>query len=196
VCLLVVAFRILPGTPLLIGANRDEFLNRPADSMAILHPAGPRQLGGRDHQAGGTWLALNEHGVFAGLTNQPLGEDRDPTRRSRGELPLALTAGADARRGSAEFVAQHRPADYNGSWLLTGDRDALFFIDFTGSTEPRAEALPPGLYVLENRPLGGGAPQTPNRKTRQSGHDPVERHRPRHDDAAARAGRPCGGRPE
>ena len=158
-CLLVVAFRILPGTPLLIGANRDEFLNRPADSMAILHPAGPRQLGGRDHQAGGTWLALNEHGVFAGLTNQPLGEDRDPTRRSRGELPLALTAGADARRGSAEFVAQHRPADYNGSWLLTGDRDALFFIDFTGSTEPRAEALPPGLYVLENRPLGEASPK-------------------------------------
>jgi uncharacterized protein with NRDE domain len=159
VCLLVVAFRILPGTPLLIGANRDEFLNRPADSMAILHPAGPRQLGGRDHQAGGTWLALNEHGVFAGLTNQPLGEDRDPTRRSRGELPLALTAGADARRGSAEFVAQHRPADYNGSWLLTGDRDALFFIDFTGSTEPRAEALPPGLYVLENRPWGEASPK-------------------------------------
>jgi uncharacterized protein with NRDE domain len=159
VCLLVVAFRILPGTPLLIGANRDEFLNRPADSMAVLHPAGPRRLGGRDHQAGGTWLAVNEHGVFAGLTNQPLGEDRDPTRRSRGELPLALTAQAGARQGSAEFVARHRPADYNGSWLLTGDRDALFFIDFTGSTEARAVALPPGLYVLENRSLGDASPK-------------------------------------
>jgi len=59
-CLLVVAFRILPGTPLLIGANRDEFLNRPADSMAVLHPAGPRRLGGRDHQAGAPgWRSMS-----------------------------------------------------------------------------------------------------------------------------------------
>jgi uncharacterized protein with NRDE domain len=159
VCLLVVAFGLLPGTPLLVGANRDEFLNRPADPMTVLRPAGPRVLGGRDHQAGGTWLAVNEHGVFAGLTNQPLGDRRDPTRRSRGELPLALTAQADARHGVAEFEARYRPEDYNGSWLLAGDRDALFFIDFTGLVDPAAEALAPGLYVLENRPLRDASPK-------------------------------------
>jgi uncharacterized protein with NRDE domain len=159
VCLLVVAFRLVPGTPLLIGANRDEFLNRPADPMTVLRPAGPRVLGGRDHKAGGTWLAVNEHGVFAGLTNQPLGDRRDPTRRSRGELPLALTTRTDARSGVAAFVAGHRPADYNGSWLLAGDRDALFFIDFTGLVDPTADPLAPGLYVLENRSLRHPSPK-------------------------------------
>jgi uncharacterized protein with NRDE domain len=43
--------------------------------------------------------------------------------------------------------------------LLTGDRDSLFFIDFTGLVDASAVALPPGLYVLENRPLGAPSPK-------------------------------------
>jgi uncharacterized protein with NRDE domain len=154
VCLLVVAFQVVPGTPLLIGANRDEMLSRPAMAMTVLRSEGPRILGGRDEQSGGTWLAVNEHGVFAGLTNQPRAEGRDETRRSRGELPLALASATDAGRGVDDLLATHRPSDYNGSWLLTGDRDSLFFLDFTGAGERTAVPLAPGLYVLENRPLG------------------------------------------
>jgi uncharacterized protein with NRDE domain len=153
-CLLAVAFRVVPGAPLLIGANRDEFLNRPAVPMTVLRAGNPVVLGGRDEQSGGTWLAVNEHGVFAGLTNQPLGEARDPTRRTRGELPLALASHTNARSAVDAFVACHDPSSYNGSWLLAGDRDALFFIDFTGLVDPRPVGLAPGLHVLENRPLG------------------------------------------
>jgi uncharacterized protein with NRDE domain len=159
VCLLVVAFRLFPDTPLLIGANRDEFLNRPAVPITVLRDEGPRVLGGLDEQSGGTWLAVNERGVFAGLTNQPREAGRDASRRSRGELPLALAAQPDAARGVEHFLAHHRPADYNGSWLLTGDPDSLFFIDFTGLVEPVAVALAPGLHVLENRPLGAPSPK-------------------------------------
>ncbi len=158
-CLLVVAFRLFADTPLLIGANRDEYLNRPAVPMTALRDRGPRVLGGRDEQSGGTWLAVNEWGVFAGLTNQPREAGRDPSRRTRGELPLALTAQPDARRGVEEFLVHHRPADYNGSWLLMGDRDSLFFIDFTGLAEPVAVALAPGLHILENRALGAPSPK-------------------------------------
>jgi uncharacterized protein with NRDE domain len=159
VCLLVVAFRLFPGTPLLIGANRDEFLSRPAVPMTVLRAEEPRVLGGRDKESGGTWFAVNEWGVFAGLTNRPREEGRDPALRSRGELPLALTRYPTAARCVESFLAHHRPSDYNGSWLLAGDRDSLFFIDFTGVVEPRAVALTPGLHVLENRPLGAPSPK-------------------------------------
>jgi uncharacterized protein with NRDE domain len=159
VCLLVVASRLIPDAPLLIGANRDEFLERPAASMTVLRPDGPRTLGGRDMASGGTWLAVNECGVFAGLTNQPREAGRDATRRTRGELPLALTAHPDAAGGVDHFLAHHRPPDYNGCWLLVGDRDSLYFIDFTGSDEATAQPLPRGLYVLENRPLGAPSPK-------------------------------------
>jgi uncharacterized protein with NRDE domain len=160
VCLLVVAFRHFPGTPLLIGANRDEFLARPAIPMTVLRAEGPRVLGGRDEQSGGTWFAVNEWGVFAGLTNQPREGGRDTSRRTRGELPLALAAERTAGLGVEHFLANHRPSDYNGSWLLVGDRDSLFFIDFTGLVEPAAVALSPGVHVLENRPLGAPSPKT------------------------------------
>jgi uncharacterized protein with NRDE domain len=159
VCLLVVASRVIPGTPLLIGANRDEFLNRPSVSMTVLRDQGPRILGGRDEKAGGTWLAINEHGVFAGLTNQPQGGGRDDSRRSRGELPLALASHTDAPHAVDAFLGHFEPSSYNGSWLLVGDRHSLYFIDFTGSVPPSAVGLPPGLHVLENRPLGSPSPK-------------------------------------
>ncbi len=154
VCLLVVASQFVPGEPLIVGANRDEVLDRPARPITVLDVGPPRVLGGRDELSGGTWLAVNEHGVCAGLTNQPLGDTKDPARRSRGELPLALAGRENARSAVDAFLGVYRPEDYNGSWLLVGDRTSLFFIDFTGVTDPAAVALPPGIHVLENRALG------------------------------------------
>jgi len=153
VCLLVVAAGVVPGAPLLIGANRDEVLDRPATPVTVLQAAGPRILGGRDARAGGTWLAVNEHGVCAGLTNQPLGDDKDPTKRSRGDLPLALARHATASDAADAFVGEYDPGEYNGCYLLVGDRTTLWFVDFTGPGAAEATALRPGVHVLENRNL-------------------------------------------
>jgi uncharacterized protein with NRDE domain len=159
VCLLVVAFGVVPDTPLLIGANRDELLARPTTLLAALGQSGPRVLGGRDDVSGGTWLAVNEHGVFAALTNQPLGDAKDPLKRSRGELPLVLASQPTATAAVDVLLQNYQPADYNGCWLLVGDRDTLSYIDFTGLVAPEAVALGPGLYVLENKALGVPSPK-------------------------------------
>jgi uncharacterized protein with NRDE domain len=162
VCLLVVASQVVAGEPLIVGANRDEVLERPSTAVTVLDGGPPRVLGGRDELSGGTWLAVNEHGVCAGLTNQPLGDGvKDPSKRSRGELPLELVRHTAAADAVDALLSGFRPADYNGSWLLVGDRDSLFFVDFTG---PDAEAgtaiaLPPGIHVLENRALGETSPK-------------------------------------
>src|SRR5271168_2162890 len=132
VCLLVVASRVVTGEPLIVGANRDEVLERPSTAVAVLDEGPPLVVGGRDELSGGTWLAVNEHGVCAGLTNQPLGDAKDPSKRSRGELPIALAHHTSAAEAVEELVAAFHPADYNGSWLLVGDRTSLFFVDFTG----------------------------------------------------------------
>jgi uncharacterized protein with NRDE domain len=150
--LLIALSGIVPGAPLLIAANRDELYQRPADPITVLRAAQPRILGGRDEQAGGTWLAVNEHGVVAGLTNQPV-TARDPAKRSRGELPLAFAAYPDAATAVTEVCGRLDPADYNPCWMLVGDRHALFSVDMSGGHRARAEELPPGSYVLENAPL-------------------------------------------
>jgi uncharacterized protein with NRDE domain len=153
VCLLIALFQEVPDTPLMIAANRDERLDRPAVAMTVLREAGPRILGGRDELAGGTWLAVNEHGVVAGLTNQPSAAGRDPGKKSRGELPLAFAAYKSAAEAVAGASADLNPADYNPCWMLVGDRQALFFVDIGSGSTAAVEQLGPGLHVLENAPL-------------------------------------------
>ena len=148
--------RTHPDLPLVVGANRDELLDRPALPMSVLRKAWPRVLGGRDELAGGTWLAVNEAGVVAGLTNRPLAGSRDPSKRSRGELPLALASHASAAEAVEAFVRDFRPSDFNPAWLLVGDRESAFTIDMTETAaddRPVVEELAPGTYVLENRAL-------------------------------------------
>src|SRR5438445_612545 len=84
--------------------------SRPAIPMTVLQEARPRILSGRDELAGGTWLAVNDAGVVAGLTNRPMNGQRDPTKRSRGELPLALVQHESAAAAVDAFVRAFRPA--------------------------------------------------------------------------------------
>jgi uncharacterized protein with NRDE domain len=153
VCLLIVLFQVVPGAPLMIAANRDERLDRPAVPITVLREAGPRMLGGRDELAGGTWLAVNEHGLVAGLTNQPSAAGRDPSKKSRGELPLAFAAHKYAADAVAAVAAGLNPADYNPCWMLVGDRQSLFSVGIAGAAGPEVEQLGPGVHVLENAPL-------------------------------------------
>ena len=152
-CLLAVFSRAHAAAPLVVAANRDEWLGRPASPMEVLQAAAPRILGGRDLIAGGTWLAVNEHGVVAALTNQPSLGVRDPSRRSRGELPLRLAAHATAAEAAEALVKEVRAEEYSPCWILVADREQTCYLDLTGEGPPRARALGPGLHILENKPL-------------------------------------------
>src|SRR5690606_3427306 len=90
-CTLVVASHVLEGAPLVVVANRDERLGR-ASSPPRAWAEG--FCAPRDEVAGGTWLGVNPHGVFVGITNRYLGP-RDDTRASRGGLVVdALRLGS------------------------------------------------------------------------------------------------------
>ncbi|MGK2949311.1 MAG: NRDE family protein, partial [Acidimicrobiales bacterium] len=68
-----VLLRFSPGSPwpVVAGAVRDEFTERPWDPPDR-HWDGPRSalVGGRDHTAGGTWLAVDpQRPALAALLN-------------------------------------------------------------------------------------------------------------------------------
>ena len=179
-CLLIVVAQMHPDIPLIVGANRDELLDRPAQPMTVLREARPRVLGGRDEVAGGTWLAVNEAGVVAGLTNRPT-KERDPSKRSRGDLPIALARHRSAAAAAEAFGSEVRPSDYNPAWLLVGDRETIFAIDMTGDDVPLIEPLPAGVHILENRPLGTRSPKVDHVRDLLAGvdrlpEDPLVRH--------------------
>jgi uncharacterized protein with NRDE domain len=168
-CLLVVLAGVHPEWALVVAANRDELLERPADAMAVLRPADPRILGGRDQVGGGTWLAVNEFGVVAGLTNRPAVSGHDPTKRSRGELALALATHPTAEAAVEDFRRSFRPSDYNAAWLLVGDAHSLHALAMTDGEQPVVERLSPGLHILENYPPGTNSPKVTHVRSLLSG---------------------------
>ena len=78
--------------PLLLLGFRDEFTGRPWQPPARHWPGSPL-IGGRDEQAGGTWLAVHPGLERVSCVLNTRGRQAAPeSRRSRGELPLRAAA--------------------------------------------------------------------------------------------------------
>src|SRR5947209_4945325 len=97
-CVLVLCFRCVDGTPLVVGANREEAYARGGTEPAL--QLGPVPfVAGLDPVAGGTWLGLNAAGLLVAVTNRPK-RRLPPVPRSRGLLVRDLLA----RRNAVEAV--------------------------------------------------------------------------------------------
>lgn len=166
-CLIAFAVHTAPGCPLLIAANRDEFLERPT---AALHrwrlEDGTEIVGGRDLRDGGTWLGLNPQGRVAMLTNvrQPLAGSG---ARSRGELVTRWLQGDGDEERLAGAID---PAAYGGFNLVVGDfhRERWNWLSNRHPETPHdpdttglhRKALSAGVYGLSNASLDTPWPKT------------------------------------
>lgn len=159
-CLAVLALHALPGIPILIAANRDEFHARPTLAAAQWADA-PSIYAGRDGLAGGTWMGVTTRGRFALVTNfREPGKHRDPAP-SRGALVEDYLRGDDA---PADYLARTHESDqaYNGFNLIVGDtREAWYLSNRDGA--PRQ--LDPGIYALSNHLLDTPWPKLARTKT-------------------------------
>ncbi|HXA28533.1 MAG TPA: NRDE family protein [Candidatus Angelobacter sp.] len=143
-CTILLAWRVVPGAPIVLAANRDELLDRPSLPPLVLSEQ-PLVAGGQDALAGGTWLAVRADGAVAAVTNRR-SEFRDPQRRSRGELPLALlrTAGDAEAHALLDRIAAH---DYNPFNALYVSPEHAVVAEAHGDAL-RIRALDPGLHLL------------------------------------------------
>ncbi len=146
-CTLAIYVRQFAAFPVVVAANRDEFLARPATAPLLLSHT-PRIVGGQDLLAGGTWLGISERGVVAGLLNRRTAEPPVEGKRSRGLLMLDTLAAPSASAAMTTLAAID-PAAYNGFTLLVADRSEAFAL------QNRPEAmevtpLAPGVHVLSN----------------------------------------------
>jgi uncharacterized protein with NRDE domain len=145
-CTLILLHRCFPEAPLVMAANRDEYLDRPAETPALRNWEGVPLVAPRDARAGGTWLGLNRHGLFAGLTNRPA-RSPDPQRRSRGLVVADALAEPDARRAADRLLALP-VGTYNPFQLLVADGRDAFVVVY--DEKPRGRTLLPGPHVLGN----------------------------------------------
>ena len=150
-CTILLAHRVRADAPLLLAANRDERLDRPAEGPALRTDRSPAVLAPRDLAGGGTWLGINARGLVVGITNRA-GTPPDPGRRSRGELVFEALR-ADTPGAAAARIAGLTASDYNPFHLLFASVDdaRLLWSDGEGFAEAR---LDPGLHVLTERSFG------------------------------------------
>lgn len=154
-CIVLAAYNSHPDYKLVLIANRDEFHSRPSK---ILHNWGrnPNILGGKDIEAGGTWLATSTAGKVATITNVRKATSDIPALRSRG---LLVTDFLETSVHIDQFNQQliHSADNYAGYNLLMFDQSQLCcFNNVTKSVEK----LAPGIFTLSNADIHTSWPKT------------------------------------
>ncbi len=148
-CTVVILRRPGDPWPVVLGANRDERLDRAWDLPAAWWPDRPGGVvGGRDRGAGGTWMAVNAAGVVAAVLNRPGSLGPAPGKRSRGELPLLALEHGTAEAAAAA-IADLPAAGWRPFNMVVADRRQAFFLRGTGSAgRPDALPLPEGVSMV------------------------------------------------
>jgi uncharacterized protein with NRDE domain len=147
-CLIFVALKKHRDYKLIVAANRDEFYNRktaPADHWSD-HP---QIIGGRDLQAGGTWLGMNTNGKISMITNFRDPKNINAQAPSRGQLVSDyLLEPVSPKNYLTQIIPNAK--NYNGFNLIVGTPDELLY--FSNYSEGIIQ-MKEGLFGLSNHLL-------------------------------------------
>jgi uncharacterized protein with NRDE domain len=171
-CTLVLLRRPGHQWPLLLGANRDEMLDRTWTPPGRHWPDRPEVTAGRDDLAGGSWLGVNDHGVAAAILNRTGSLGPLAGKRSRGELVLDALDYGDAVDAATALSGLDAEAYRPFNLVVADDRDA-FWLAHRGRGRVAVTPIPEGLSMLTARELDD---ETSPR---------IRRYRPRFNAAAA-----------
>ncbi|MCB1646691.1 MAG: NRDE family protein [Pseudomonadales bacterium] len=166
-CLILFAVSPDPVHRLVVAANRDEYYGRPASRADWWHDY-PQVLGGRDLEAGGTWLGVTQSGRFAAVTNfRETPPDPIPPR-SRGALVADFLSGTQS---CDDYVAGLLPIaqEFRGFNLLLNDGQQTWYYS-NRIDKPRC--LTPGYYGLSNQLLDCDWPKVITAREELAGYQP------------------------
>lgn len=170
-CLIGFAWLSHPRWRLVLAGNRDEFHARPAAS-AGWWPHAPGVFGGRDLEAGGSWLAIDRRGRLAVVTNyREPGAPAGP--RSRGELVAGFVNGSADIDDWANTIAADG-AQWSGFNLLLfdlrqGDQRAPRARYLSNRAPASPTEIAPGVHGLSNHLLDTDWPKVRRLRERVAG---------------------------
>ncbi len=145
-CLLAIQYRLVPESPILVAANREEYYDR-ASQPPTIQSGKPRVLCGIDQQAGGTWLGVNQHGLFVATCNRvrlmpPLAP------RSRGTLCRELLRATSARQAVDMALEELSTSRYDGVNYVIADAESGWVVH--GCDDAEVIQLEDGLSIISN----------------------------------------------
>jgi len=145
-CILAIQYQLVNDSPILIAANREEFYDRVSHAPSI-QSGKPRILCGIDQQAGGTWLGVNQNGMFVAASNRT--KARPPiAARSRGVLCRELLRCTSSRQALDQAQEELSTGKYDGVNFVIADQESAWAVH--GGDELNAVELEQGLSIIGN----------------------------------------------
>jgi len=145
-CFLELVYKQVPDFSVVIAANRDEMVERPALPPCQVRPG---VWAGVDQIAGGTWLGVNAHGMVVGIANLRSQTPANPKARSRGVLCLDLLAQPNVELTRKVLEDELRRHPYNGFNLLVAHTRQSAVATCVDGELIWAD-LEPGVHVIGN----------------------------------------------
>ncbi|MBP62164.1 MAG: hypothetical protein CMJ62_11650 [Planctomycetaceae bacterium] len=148
-CLLAIQYQLVPEAPVLVAANREEYYDRKSQTPTI-QSGKPRVLGGVDLIAGGTWLGVNQHGLFIAACNRR--KMFPPTAPlSRGVLCRELLKCSSAQEAANLAIDELAAGEYDGVNYACADARSGHVVH--GGDNLEIVDLEEGLNIIANRNL-------------------------------------------
>lgn len=141
---MAILYKTASDAPILVAYNREEYYDRPTQSPRI-QSGKPRVICGIDRKAGGTWLGVNQYGLFIAVTNRPKATV-PPEPRSRGLLCRELLNLRTAKEASELAARELATGNYAGANYVCAD--SKFGAVVYGGAAVDVLELTPGLHVL------------------------------------------------
>ena len=148
-CILAIQYKSARDAPILVAANREENFDRPSQPPRI-QSGRPRVICGIDRKAGGTWLGVNQYGVFAAVANRPK-VDLPAEPRSRGLLCREMLNYATAAKAAEHVLKELATGKYAGANFICADARSAAVIH--GADKIELRELTPGLHLIGNGAL-------------------------------------------
>ncbi len=160
--LIAIQYRLVPESPVLVAANREAPYTRPSQAPSI-QSGKPRVLCGTDDEAGGTWLGVNQNGMFVGVCNR---HKVMPTfiSRSRGLLCKDMLRCESSRSAVDLCLEEVTSGKYNGANYVVADAEGAWAVH--AGDDLNVAELEDGLNIISNRDLNDPRDER-GEKTRQ-----------------------------
>ena len=134
--------------PLIIGANRDEMENRKCLPPGRHWEDRPHIFGGKDLEAGGTWLGINDDGVVAAIMNRIDSLGSMENKRTRGELVLEALDHSDASESLNALIEIEKDSYRGFNMFIADNLNAYWIKSDENSSFIEYFNIPDGLSII------------------------------------------------
>jgi hypothetical protein len=143
-CIMAILYRSARNAHILLASNREELSTRPTQHPKI-QSGTPRVICGTDLVANGTWLGVNQFGLFAAVSNRrKLQVPSQP--RSRGLLCRDLLQFRQAKDAAEHAAKELATGRYAGANYVCAD--SRFAAVVHGGNRVEIVELQPGLHII------------------------------------------------